>query len=94
MPRQNLTTTDATKETEEEARHETLQEPEAGLDTFLGVMEYLSEATGLGIEDIADLLCSKEGPIGAMVLVGHLQARAIRGLEQTKKLQKSKGEKY
>jgi hypothetical protein len=87
MPRQNVTTTDGTTETEEEASHETVQEPEAGLDTFLGVLEYLSEATGLGIEDIADLLCSKEGPIGAMVLADHLQARAIRALEQTTKLQ-------
>lgn len=87
MPRQNVTTTDGKTETEEEASHETVQEPEAGLDTFLGVLEYLSEATGLGIEDIADLLCSKEGPIGAMVLAGHLQTRAIRALEQTTKLQ-------
>jgi hypothetical protein len=50
------------------------QETEPGLDSFLGVLEYLSEATGLSIEDIADLLSSKEGPMGAMVLAGHLQA--------------------
>jgi hypothetical protein len=52
------------------AGHET----ETCLDSFLGVLEYLSEATGLSIEDIADLLSSKEGPMGAMVLAGHLQA--------------------
>ena len=46
----------------------------AGLDSFLGVLKYPSEATGLSIEDIADLLSSKEGPMGAMVLAGHLQA--------------------
>jgi len=50
------------------------QETETCLDSFLGVLEYLSEATGLSIEDIADLLSSKEGPMGAMVLAGHLQA--------------------
>ena len=49
------------------------QETEPGLDSFLGVLEYLSEATGLSIEDIADLLSSEEGPVGAMVLAGHLQ---------------------
>jgi hypothetical protein len=52
----------------------TNQETEHCLDSFLGVLEYLSEATGLSIEDIADLLSSKEGPVGAMVLAGHLQA--------------------
>jgi hypothetical protein len=50
------------------------QETEPGLDSFLGVLEYISEATGLSIEDIADLLSSKEGPMAAMVLAGHLQA--------------------
>ena len=50
------------------------QDPETCLDSFLGVLEYLSEATGLSIEDIADLLSSKQGPMGAMVLAGHLQA--------------------
>ena len=50
------------------------QETETCLDSFLGVLEYLSEATGLSIEDIADLLSSKEGAMGAMVLAGHLQA--------------------
>lgn len=52
----------------------TNQETEHCLDSFLGVLEYLSEATGLSIEDIADLLSSEEGPVGAMVLAGHLQA--------------------
>jgi hypothetical protein len=52
----------------------TNQETEHCLDSFLGVLEYLSEATGLAIEDIADLLSSKEGPVGAMVLAGHLQS--------------------
>ncbi len=52
----------------------TNQETEQCLDSFLGVLEYLSEATGLSIEDIADLLSSEEGPVGAMVLAGHLQA--------------------
>jgi hypothetical protein len=52
----------------------TNQEKEHCLDSFLGVLEYLSEATGLSIEDIADLLSSEEGPVGAMVLAGHLQA--------------------
>ena len=52
----------------------TNQEIEHCLDSFLGVLEYLSEATGLSIEDIADLLSSKEGPVGAMVLAGHLQS--------------------
>ncbi len=51
------------------------QDTEICLDSFLGVLENLSEATGLSIEDIADLLSSKEGPIGAMVLAGHLQAK-------------------
>ena len=55
------------------------QETEPGLDSFLGVLEYLSEATGLSIEDIADLLSSKEGPVGAMVLAGHLQATIKSG---------------
>jgi hypothetical protein len=50
------------------------QETETCLDSFLGVLEYLSEATGLSIEDIADLLASKEGPMGALVLAVHLQA--------------------
>jgi len=50
------------------------EETENCLDSFLGVLEYLSEATGLSIEDIADLLSSKEGPMGAMMLAGHLQA--------------------
>jgi len=50
------------------------QDTEIGLDSFLGILEYLSEATGLSIEDIADLLSSKEGPMGAMVLAGHLQS--------------------
>ena len=50
------------------------QGAETCLDSFLGVLEYLSEATGLSIEDIADLLSSKQGPMGAMVLAGHLQA--------------------
>jgi len=49
------------------------QGTEACLDSFLGVLEYLSEATGLSIEDIADLLSSKEGPVGAMMLAGQLQ---------------------
>ena len=51
----------------------TNQETEHCLDSFLGALEYLSEATGLSIEDIADLLSSKEEPVGAMVLAGHLQ---------------------
>ena len=50
------------------------QDTEIGLDSFLGILEYLSDATGLSIEDIADLLSSKEGPMGAMVLAGHLQS--------------------
>ena len=37
------------------------QETETCLDSFLGVLEYLSGATGLSVEDIADLLASKEG---------------------------------
>ena len=58
----------------QQVRNGTNQETEHCLDSFLGVLEYLSEATGLSIEDIADLLSSKEGPVGAMVLAGHLQA--------------------
>ena len=50
------------------------QETETCLDSFLGILEYLSGATGLSVEDIADLVASKEGPMGAMVLAGHLQA--------------------
>ena len=55
------------------------QETEPGLDSFLGVLEYLSEATGLSIEDIADLLSGNEGAMGAMVLAGHLQAKIKSG---------------
>jgi hypothetical protein len=50
------------------------QEKEACLDSFLDVLEYLSGATGLAIEDIADLLAGKEGAMGAIILSGHLQA--------------------
>jgi len=49
-------------------------EPETCLDSFLAILENLSEATGLSIEDIADLLSGKDGPMGAMVLAGHMQA--------------------
>ena len=55
------------------------QETEPGLDSFLGVLEYLSEATGLSIEDIADLLSGNEGAMGAMVLAGHLQEKIKSG---------------
>jgi hypothetical protein len=57
------------------------QETESFLDPFLGVLEHLSEATGLSIEDIADLLASKEGPMGAIVLAGHLQATTNKQMD-------------
>ena len=71
-----LWTDQITAQTRGQARPEEGQETERCLDSFLGILEYLSEATGLSIEDIADLLSSKEGPIGAMVIAGHLQTTA------------------
>ena len=49
------------------------EEPGTCLDSFLEILEYLSEATGLSIEDIADLLSGKDGPMGAIVLASYMQ---------------------
>ena len=77
MPTPNQKAGQTTKQGDQNYKSQLLdrggQDTETCLDSFLGVLEYLSEATGLSIEDIADLLSSKEGTMGAIVLAGHLQ---------------------